>query len=327
MPLPYFEFRGLETPPFVPTYYLPRQVPLSHISDLYKLTENGSGQWLNREVFSLILLAGLALSISASAPEHSINIAMYGYSVHERTDFIVDYWPVFDELASVIKGLFPGAELPDTPIHMLLELEALDTSTHPILPGVILGDKKWIIVDHANVKTRLDKMLLFPSLGGETGRKRGIHFEDAIQSYIDASPWKPSDELRAMRQVHLIRGGDSNHNQITDIDAIGEFGDILLIVSCKAIIFNVGQDIGEYYALKIARQRLDEAVLKWQAIKSELLDSPTGRNYDFSRYSKIIAIVCTPNVVYTESDLALAYEVSGIRKAATALEFINWLAP
>lgn len=236
-------------------------------------------------------------------------------------------WPMFNKLVSVINGLFPGAKLPDTPIHMLFELKALDTSTPPILPGVILGDKKWIIVDHANVKTRLDKMLLFPSLRGETGRKRGIHFEDAIQSYIDASPWKPSDELRAMRQVYLIRGGDSNHNQITDIDAIGESGDILLIVSCKAIIFNVGQDIGEYCALKNARLHLDEAVRKWQAVKSELLDSPTGRNYDFSRYSKIIAIVCTPNVVYTESDLTLAYEVSGIRKAATALEFIDWLAP
>ena len=116
-------------------------MPLSHISDLYKLTENGSGRWLNRKVFSLILLAGLALSISASAPEHSINIAMHGYSVHERTDFIMDYWPVFDELASVIKGLFPGAELPDTPLHMLFGLETLDTSTHTLLPGVIMGNR------------------------------------------------------------------------------------------------------------------------------------------------------------------------------------------
>jgi len=50
-------------------------------------------------------------------------------------------------------------------------------------------------------------MLRFPSLGGEIGMKRGFHFEDAIQSYIDASTWKPSNELRAMRQVHLIRRG------------------------------------------------------------------------------------------------------------------------
>ena len=45
-------------------------------------------------------------------------MAMYGYSVHERTSFVVDYWPAFNELASVIKGLFPGAELPDTPLGL-----------------------------------------------------------------------------------------------------------------------------------------------------------------------------------------------------------------
>jgi hypothetical protein len=204
-------------------------------------------------------------------------------------------------------------------------MERLEIRAHPLLPGVILGDKKWIIVDHANVQNRLEKMLQFPTLGGITGNQRGFHFEEAIQSYIDASSWMPSDELRAMRQVHLIRRGDSRQDMITDIDAVGESGDTLLIISCKAIIFSVGQDIGEYYALKNARLRLDEAVLKWQVVKAELLESPIGQNYNFSRYSKIIAIVCTPNVVYTESELSLSYEISNLRKAATAPEFIDWL--
>jgi len=325
MPLPYFEFRGLETPPIVPTYYLPSQVPLNHISNLYKLTGNGNQQWLSRDVFSLMLLAGLLLPIAASAPEHSANIAMYGYSVHERSDFIMDYWRVFDELVLKLKDLFPGAELPPTPIHLLNDLERLQTGTHPLLPGVIMGNERWIVINHANVKDRLGQMLRFPNLSGEIGVKRGIHFEDAIQSYIDASRWKPSDALRAMRQVHLERRGKGKNNQITDIDAIGESGDTLLIVSCKAVIFSVGQDIGEYHALKNARLRLDEAVLKWQAVKAELQDLPIGQNYDFSRYAKIIAIVCTPNVVYTESDLSLAYEVGTLRKSASASEFIDWL--
>ncbi len=323
--LPYFELSGRETPPFVSTYYFPEQLPLKHISNLYKLTDNGNEQWLSRDVFSLLLLVGLLLPISASAPEHSINIAMYGYSVHERSDFIMDYWPMFDELVLVIKNLFPDADLPATPVHLLNQMESLETGTHPLLPSIIMGDKHWIVIDHANVKDRLGRLLRFPNLGGGTGNRRGIHFEDAIQSYIDASPWKPSDELRVMRQVHLERRGDGKNNRITDIDAIGESGDKLLIVSCKALIFSVGQDIGEYYALKNARLRLDEAVLKWQAVKAELLDLPTGQNYDFSRYAKIIAIVCTPNAVYTESDLSLAYEVGNLRKSATASEFIDWV--
>lgn len=326
--LPYFEFRGLETPPFIPSYYLIQPVHLKHISNLYRLTDNGNGQWLNYEVFSLMLLACLMLPISASGQEHSINIAMYGYSVHERGDFIRDYWPAFDNWVSEFKELFPNAILPDTWLHfiaLLNGMETIEVSSHPIVPGVILGDTNWVIVDHASINTRLNKMLQFPSLGGETGNKRGVHFEDAVQSYIDASSWRPNDGLRAMRQLHLVRQGENNQNRITDIDAIGASGDTLLIVSCKAIIFNVGQDIGEYDALKTARLRLDEAVRKWQEVKAELLDSPVGQNFDFSRYSKILAIVCTPNVVYTESELSLAYEVSGIRKAATAYEFLEWL--
>lgn len=325
MQLPYFELRGLETPLYIPTRYMPTQVPLKYISDLYNLTNNGNGQWLNREVFALMLMAGLLLPISASASEHSINIAVYGYSVHERVDFVMDYWPIFDELVLMIKNLFLGAELPVTPIQLLNDMEKLETSTQPLLAGVIIGDKESIIIDHAGVKDRLGKLLRFPNLGGRTGHQRGIHFEDAVQSYIDASLWMPSDELRAMRQAHLIRQGDSRQDMITDIDAIGESGDTLLIVSCKAIIFSVGQAIGEIPALKNARFRLDDAVFKWQAVKAELLKSPIGQNYDFSHYSKIIAIVCTPNVVYTESELSLSYEVSNLRKAATAPEFIDWL--
>lgn len=323
MTLPYFDFRDLETPRIIPTYYRISQMSLKHISNLYNLTDNGNGQWLNYEAFSLMLLAGLLLPISASAPEHSINIAMYGYSIHNRGDFIMDYLPMFDELETMIKSQFPDANLPETPTQLLNDMEKLGTSSHPLLSGMILRDEQRIIVDHANVKDRLIKMLRFPSLGGETGHKRGIHFEDAIQSYIDASHWKPSDKLKAMRQVHLIRQLDGK--QITDIDAIGESGDTLLIISCKAIISTIGQDIGEYFALKNARIRLDQAVLKWQDVKTELTNSAIGQNYDFSRYSKIIAIVCTPNIVYTESELSLSDEVTGIRKAATAPEFIDWL--
>lgn len=65
--------------------------------------------------------------------------------------------------------------------------------------------------------------------------------------------------------------------------------------------------------------------MKWQNVKAELTTSPIGQNYDFSRYTKIIGIVCTPNVVYTEDELSLTYEVDNLRKAATVREFINWL--
>ncbi|MBK8024585.1 MAG: hypothetical protein IPK19_24965 [Chloroflexi bacterium] len=106
-----------------------------------------------------------------------------------------------------------------------------------------------------------------------------------------------------------------------DIDASAA-GDTL--IACR-LLFLASDKTSVSTALLDARLRLDEAVLKWQAVKAELQELPIGHNYDFSRYARIIAVVCTPNAVYTESDLSLSYEVGKLRKSATASELIEWL--
>lgn len=319
--LPFFESVGLLTP--VLTYYSPIEFNLKHVSNLYKSTNNGNGQWLTFETFGLMLLAGLLLPISLSAPEHSVNIAMYGYSVHERGDFIRDYWPAFNDLVLLFDSLFPEADLPKDFIGFIALLnyvEKLNISSYPILPGVLLATEGWIVIDHYELHARLLRLLQFPNLSGLIGNRRGLHFEDAIQDQINESAWKPSDKLRGMRQVHLTR---HDGKKITDIDAIGEYKNRLLIISCKAFSFDHSKE--DHLATKNARRRLDEAVSKWQAVKSELLATPIGQNYNFSQYTKIIAVVCIPNLIYTENELSLSYEVDDLRRAATAPEFIDWL--
>jgi hypothetical protein len=325
-PLLFYALEELSDPPTFPSYYLPEKFPLEHVADLYRLTENGNGEWLDDGAFALIVLSILLIPIAVSSEEHSASIAMYGYSVHDHDDFLDDDWPLFDEILDMLSSRFPSAKLKERwrDFGDLFDtLENIDVTSHPIMAGVVIRTRDQIILDYANLGDRLYKHLRFPNFDSVVGKTRGTHFEDAIQSYIDASRWKPSDRLESIRQVPLIRLENGTH--ITDIDAIGEFEDTLLLVSCKAFVFSVRQDIGKYFALRNARLRLDEAVIHWESVKSELLRSPEGQNYDFRRYNSIIAIVCTPRVVYTESELSLSFEDTGLRKASTATEFIKWL--
>ena len=70
------------------------------------------------------------------------------------------------------------------------------------------------------------------------------HFETVVQEAIDATTWKPSSELAALRGRKLKAGPDD----ITDLDAVGEHSGKALLVSCKCIPFSQAWNRGEYGA-------------------------------------------------------------------------------
>jgi hypothetical protein len=78
--------------------------------------------------------------------------------------------------------------------------------------------------------------------GGELVNARGAHFESAVQDILDASRWKPSEPIRALRGRTLTVGGVP----LTDIDAVGQLGDELLLVSCKSRVYSEECDAGSY---------------------------------------------------------------------------------
>jgi hypothetical protein len=52
---------------------------------------------------------------------------------------------------------------------------------------------------------------------------------------------------------------------------------------------------------------VDEAVEYWRAIARDIRLNPVGDNFDLSRFSTVLVIVCTPFVVYSDADETLAF--------------------
>ena len=111
----------------------------------------------------------------------------------------------------------------------------------------------------------------------------------------------------------------------TDIDALGSLGSTLLLVSCKSLIYDADYDKGTYRVIRNAQSTVDEAVEYWRSIASDVRLNPVGDNFDFSRFSTVLAIVCTPFVVYSDADGTLAYVDGNLRSCVSAAELDEWL--
>ncbi|WP_447650422.1 hypothetical protein [Pseudomonas abietaniphila] len=124
-----------------------------------------------------------------------------------------------------------------------------------------------------------------------------------------------------MRQRTLRVRGQS----LTDIDAIGSYEDALLIVSCKSIPYTREYDQGTHKAIRNAAATVDQGVNFWSDIVNQLTASPTGDNFDFSSYKRIIGVLCTPFAVYTRDAKALSMTAGDLRWASSLDELVSFL--
>lgn len=154
------------------------------------------------------------------------------------------------------------------------------------------------------------------------GNARAKQFEFECQQLINNSPWKPSPYIQSLRGKPLKK----DSVLLTDIDAIGENGKTLLIISCKSIIYDDEYDKGSYKVIKNIQSTIDDAVLHWSVVQKTLIECPVGSNYDFSYYEKIIGIVCTPFVAYSSNPFT--YRDIGflnLKACISSFELSNWL--
>jgi hypothetical protein len=132
-----------------------------------------------------------------------------------------------------------------------------------------------------------------------------------------------SSNLAALRGRSLLRKHSSE--TFTDIDAIGALSSTLLIVSCKSLIYDGPYDKGDYKTIRNAQSTVDGAVKHWQTIAETIRSEPVGTNFDFSCFTRIVAVVCTPFVIYSDSEETLAYATEGLRFCVSTVELGAWL--
>jgi hypothetical protein len=195
------------------------------------------------------------------------------------------------------------------------------SSTWPLVHGnPIRITDSYVCVDMWAASMGFLNGIRFPTAQGRIANDRAERFEDVVQEALDRTPWA-DDETRALRQKTLRYQGKA----LTDIDAIGSRQGTLLIISCKSIPYTLAYDKGEHRAIRNAEATTTAAVQHWHAIVEHLQKNPVGENYDFSKFERIVGVVCTPFVVYTAAPSSLTPVYSNLRPVSSLEELVTWM--
>ena len=274
------------------------------------------------EIAALIQLLMLVPVICVHVPWALSSIAQQGYVFvgEERLRAIVD-----DHLPEVVAQLAPrtpGFAWPTCFAEWRDAVLAVHASLWPLSSGNVLRQfqNNFLIDTSGASQALLHRLELARS--PLVGNLRARVFELQCQDLIDRTSWAPPFALRALRGRPLRQNGKT----LTDIDAIGVQGTTLLIVSCKSIIYDRNYDQGDFRVVRNTQYTVDQAVVAWNAVLTNLRCVPKGENFDFSGFDEILGVVCTPFAAYSSDERTLALIKPNLRACSSMLELNNWLA-
>jgi hypothetical protein len=113
---------------------------------------------------------------------------------------------------------------------------------------------------------------------------------------------------------------------LTDLDAVGEDGETVLIVSAKSVPYSALYDKGEYGEVRNRSTDAVAAESAWAQKMEVLRSAPVGANYDLSGYRDFIAPVVMPFAPYLPIGSATRELSPGLRAVASVDELVQWLA-
>jgi hypothetical protein len=272
-------------------------------------------RWWPEELPSLVLLMqAFAREVVFGSEYAGVTLPEVGYLPRGRLWLMGLLDSALTELRSDLDRLFPNS-LPDTGAGVLEHLEQLHPQLWPHRRGPVIRFSKYanydefadqVLIDlHAATQRLQDMITVSAALGGPLVNVNAARFEEAVQMVINASPWNPPPKLAQLRNRHLKLGSST----ITDIDAIGQQGDTVLIVSCKNINRTPDYDAGEFKAVQGPRTSLKQAVAKWADVIQTLQMNPTGNNYDLSGLH-LVGVIVTPTVMFLDPPGALTTTIS-----------------
>ena len=228
------------------------------------------------------------------------------YRVMTRAQIINELGCALNLLVSLrLGGAIPENVKLGTPEQVLDRLLGAEVSVWPPTygPAVRQGADEAFFVDLLAAARRLGRVIGRPhNLEGDEANRWSQHFEATIQDAIDASAWHPSAVIAALSGRHLSAGG----HRITDVDAVGERGGCLLLVSCKCRPFSLEWDRGDYGTVRNVASALDVAIDEWAHRIEQLRAAPRGDNYDFSRYRELVGVVVTPTIPWSPNSASVA---------------------
>ena len=179
--------------------------------------------------------------------------------------------------------------------------------------SILRAERKFCIFDFSAATLRLSQMQVTATGGGEASNERASHFEDIVQYEIDQTKWRPGASARAMRGKNLKFDGQSR----TDIDAIAENGNALILVDAKSYPRSALYDSGDPSAPWNRSRDIERAVGAWKAKIDFFRKNPVGDNYDFRNWKKLFGVVCIPGPLWVPIGIATQDVRRGIKAACT----------
>ena len=278
--------------------------------------------WIQPEVGALLVLLIISIAFYLHFDNAPVTLGQYGYCLMDLEMFKVAVDERIAEACSIVQQLTLSSNLPTTSSDLLHTLETCSGSIWPLQHGSpIRRDGDLICVDLYAASARLNALLEFPIVQGKVANARAAHFELAAQAVIDDSPWCPNNDLKQLRGRKLRY----NNQDVTDIDAVGEYNGTLLMVSCKSVIYTGAYDSGDYALVRNRSELVEKAVRYWTDKKTFFEAHKLGLNYDFTGYEKFVAVVCTPWPVYTSIGPATAELAPRLFAATSLYELGQWL--
>lgn len=262
-----------------------------------------AGRWLQRSRYSILRVMEL------------------GYFIMPFNEWNMLGEKVYDAVCDEVRQHLPQFQAPES-------FEAFNSSSLSFLGEV------WPAAHGAPARKTNDYMCIdmwaasmgflawfnIPKTQGKVANERAVKFEDVVQQTIDRTRWA-DNEIREMRQRTLKVGGQA----VTDIDAIGSFEGTLLLVSCKSIPYSREYDQGVHSVIRNAASTVNSGVSTWVTIVNRLSENPSGDNFDFNNYERIVGVVCTPFAVYTSDEQSLSTSLGALRWACSLDELIAFI--
>lgn len=273
------------------------------------------------------LCSAVSLHLFTDHPVAGHNLPKVGYVQIPRLE-LEDY--IDKGIPIVHPQLVPifGPNIPTSGAGVLSLLDQLELSILPTKLGPVI--RNWgrhAIIDLFAASERLQMLSLIPSKINDQQlvKARADQFELDTQEVIDRTKWRPSSNSPA-RGLELKRGKEP----FTDLDAVGELGDTLLLVDSKSYPFTYDLFAGHHKAVKNVQTRLDKAVQDWTDVILAIRQNPVFPQYDFSRYREVFGVVVTPHVIFSDrakTTDAIRHSDSGalLRPASSIGELYRYL--
>ena len=302
--------------------FIPSVLSLERLVQLksdYRLRE---ADWPAENVSAIMILLKLLLNYLVHSKGSRYSLVQFGYFIAIQEDFSSFFKAYLPIASKIIYEALPTIKVPNSPRELFQILESFNGRSWPLRSGPIVRKMGNVVqIDLFSASIQLERLLEFPRITGPLPSAKSEHFEKVVQSIINQTKWSPSSQVGNYRGRTLRL----NQQRVTDIDAIGEFNSRLLLVSCKSYIYNEEYDAGNYRVVRNIATDVENAVSDWANVINNLNRNPKGDNYDFSSYSEILGVVCTPHTFYVQIGTATDFVADKLRAAVSIFELEAWL--